>query len=197
MQGVFFGVVVHTIYDCVDAFSKLLYTEYEIILGRKNQKVTLRVQFNKKDLYHLLGFQYLKDRPELNHDREKIFNALIRRKISAEHIESSHHYEKIKDRVNFLPYLEMIFDDNHTIFKYNEEFSNLSLIKANYLLENTIEERSIYTFLSKNDDDNYFCRSFFPKTNHDYTIGQTSWTLLYKKKIDKKAKTEIIVYNRL
>lgn len=63
--------IVHTVYDCVDAYAKLLNIEYEILLGRKNQRVTLKIAFHKTDLHHLIGFHYLLDSPELNHDREK------------------------------------------------------------------------------------------------------------------------------
>jgi hypothetical protein len=53
-----------TIYDCVDAFFPLLNTEYELILGRKGVAVPLSIAFDKKDCYHLMGLQYLVDRPE-------------------------------------------------------------------------------------------------------------------------------------
>lgn len=63
----------HNIYDCVDAFSRLLHTEYKIVIGRKGITKTLLVHFDKKDCFHLMGLQYLKDREELNKDREKVF----------------------------------------------------------------------------------------------------------------------------
>lgn len=62
------------IHDCVNAFLPLLNTEYEIILGRKGVAVTLRIVFDKKDCYHLMGLQYLTDRPELSKDRGRLFD---------------------------------------------------------------------------------------------------------------------------
>lgn len=56
----------HTIYDCVDSFTSLLDTEYHFILGRKGEAVSLKVTFDKKDCFHLMGLQYLTDRPELS-----------------------------------------------------------------------------------------------------------------------------------
>lgn len=50
------------IQDCVSAFATLIDTEYEIILGRKGIAVTLRIAFDKKDCFHLMGLQYLRDR---------------------------------------------------------------------------------------------------------------------------------------
>ena len=51
------------IFDCVTAFLPLLNTEYEIVLGRKGVAVTLHITFDKKDCFHLMGLQYLSDRP--------------------------------------------------------------------------------------------------------------------------------------
>lgn len=50
--------------DCINAFIPLLSTEYELVLGRKGVSVTLRISFDKKDCFHLMGLQYLVDRPE-------------------------------------------------------------------------------------------------------------------------------------
>ena len=63
--------------DCVSAFLPLLNTEYKIVLGRKEVAVTLRITFDKKDCFHLMGLQYLVDRPELNRDRGKVFLQVI------------------------------------------------------------------------------------------------------------------------
>lgn len=62
-----------SVYDCVEAFGKLLDKEYHLVLGRKNKSVSLQINFNKKECFHLMGLQYLTDRPELDHDRGKIF----------------------------------------------------------------------------------------------------------------------------
>ena len=47
------------IIDCINAFIPLLSTEYELVLGRKGAAVTLRILFDKKDCFHLMGLQYL------------------------------------------------------------------------------------------------------------------------------------------
>ena len=53
-------------------------------------------------------------------------------------------------------------------------------------MENTVNKVNVFTFLSKLEDEVYFCRSFFPRGKIDYSIGQTAWTLLYKKKIHSR-----------
>ena len=107
--------------DCVNAFLPLLNTEYEIVLGRKGVAVTLRIAFDKKDCFHLMGLQYLIDRPELNRDRGKVFDEIVAGSITTEQVESSDFYKKIEGRVNFLPLLEKLLDSNDTVFKYNKK----------------------------------------------------------------------------
>ena len=86
--------------DCVNAFLSLLNTQYEIVLGRKGVAVTLRITFDKKDCCHLMGLQYLIDRPELNRDREKIFDKVLMGDITTKQVESSDFYERIKERID-------------------------------------------------------------------------------------------------
>ena len=62
--------------DCINAFIPLLSTEYELVLGKKGVSVTLRISFDKKDCFHLMGLQYLVDRPELSRDRGRVFDEI-------------------------------------------------------------------------------------------------------------------------
>lgn len=183
--------------DCVSAFLPLLNTEYEIVLGRKEVAVTLRITFDKKDCFHLMGLQYLVDRPELNRDRGKVFDEIMAGSISTEQVESSDFYKRIEERVHFLPLLEQLLDSNDTIFKYNKKANMYSMIDADYLMKNKMEEKDLYLFLSHATDDKYFCRSFFPEGKKDYTKNQASWTLLYKKKCNLNTGEEIVLYDRL
>ena len=121
-----------TIKDCVNAFLTLLDTEYEIVLGRKGVAVTLRIVFDKKDCFHLMGLQYLIDRPELNRDRGKVFDGIVAGSITAEQVELSDFYKKIEERINFLPLLEQLLDSNDTVFKYNKKANVYSMIIVLY-----------------------------------------------------------------
>lgn len=186
------------VYDCVEAFGKLLDKEYHLVLGRKNISVSLQINFDKKECFHLMRLQYLTDRPELVRDREKIFDAISRHQITAEHLQSSDLYYKIADRVDMLPLLESMLDSNDTIFKYNRKRNIYSVIKADYIMKNKMEERDVFLFLAQNGEGGkYFCRSFFPENKMDYTKNQASWTLLYKKKITLSTGKEEILYDRL
>lgn len=190
--------LMRNVYDCVAAFEKLLDKEYHLVLGRKNIAVPIQINFDKKECFHLMGLQYLTDRPELVHDRGKIFDAITRRRITAEQIQSSDLYYKIADRIDMLPLLESMLDSNETIFKYNRKLNVYSVIKADYIMKNNAEGRNIFLFLAENrEEGRYFCRSFFPQDKMDYTRNQVSWTLLYKKKVTLSTGEEEILYNRL
>ena len=162
-----------TVVDCVSSFIPLLSTEYEIVLGRKNVAVKLTITFDKKDCFHLMGLQYLTDRPELRRDRGKVFDEIQNGIIYRENIESSDFYHEIQDRVHFLPLLEKILDSNDTVFKYNKKANIYSMIEADYLMKNHMEGKN---GLHKN---------------------QASWTLLYKKKRNLIDGSEHILYDRL
>jgi hypothetical protein len=187
----------HNIYECVDSFVSLLDTEYRLILGRKGEAVSLNVTFDKKDCFHLMGLQYLTDRPELNRDRGKIFDDIKARILTKEQIESSDLYRQIAERVDMLPFLEDMFDSNDTIFRYNEKKNSFSMIRADYLMKNRLIDKNVFIFLSKDKNDTYFCRSFFPETKRDYTKNQASWTLLYKEKIKRSTGQSVVLYDRL
>lgn len=187
----------HNVYDCIESFSSLMDTKYHLVLGRKCISVSLDILFDKRDCYHLMGLQYLKDRPELNRDRGKIFDEIKKRVITCEHIESSDLYHKIKGRVDMLPFLETMIDSNDTIFKYNKKLNAFSLIQVEYLMKNRMFNKNMFVFLSKNKNGAYFCRSFFPEENKDYTNNQASWTLLYKEKIKISTNESIILCNKL
>ncbi|MFI3208142.1 MAG: PBECR4 domain-containing protein [Eubacteriales bacterium] len=185
------------IYECAQAFIPLLDTEYHIILGRKNKTVELIIYFDKTHFYHLFGLQYLTDLADLNKRRDIIFNELVSGKLGREKIESSDLYYKIEERIKFLPYLEQIIDSNQTVFRYNKNQNLYSMIQADYLMKNTMLNSNTLLFLSKNQNEKYFCRSFFPENKRDYTKNQSLWTLLYKKKINLKTGKESILYNCL
>ena len=123
--------------DCINAFIPLLSTEYELVLGRKGVSVTLRISFDKKDCFHLMGLQYLVDRPELSRDRGRVFDEIADETITIEKIESSDFY--------------------------NKKANMYSMIEADYLMENNMESRNLFLFLSNDEGDNYFCRSFFQR----------------------------------
>lgn len=178
------------------SFEKLLPIKYCFILGRKGVTVTINLSFDKRDCFHLAGLQHLEDIAKLKRDRAKVFDEIISGKLPEDHLIGSIFYNQISRRVELLPLLEQIIDSNDTIFKYNLKNNVFSVISADFLLKNNNFEEITYLFLARKLEDNYCCKSFFPDNKHDYTYNQTSWTLLYKKKIDTTTNEEKILYIR-
>ena len=169
------------------AYSNLLDVEYQILLGKKNKNISLAITFEEMHFFHLAGFQYLEDIPDIfRSKREKLFNKILNGGITQTQIESSKFYPHIKDRIEYLAYLEAIMDSNETVFKYNPRLEAFSAIQADFLLKNEMQSRNIFTFLSSDKSSGkYFCRSFFPQIDKDYSKGQTNWTLLFRKRFSK------------
>jgi len=180
------------------AYTHLLDVEYRIVLGKKKKQISLSIDFEKLHFYHLAGLHYLKDLADtLKGDRAIVFDKILNGNITQALLETSRHYPEIAERIQYLTFLESIIDSNKTVFKYNKKLEAFSAIQADFLLKNEIQARNIFTFLSENPDGKYFCRSFFPQTDKDYSNGQSTWTLLYKKKISKSTGTETVLYDRL
>ena len=182
------------LYKAASLFKELLDTEYVFVLGKKNTKTTIHLLFYDTNFYHLAGLQHLQDIAYLRKNRTVIFNKILEQQIKVEDIQKSRFYKTIERRIEALSFLQSFLDSNETIFKYNKQLNSFSLIDADYMLENISEEQTVYTFLSKHPNDTFFCRSFFPKEKRDYSAGLERWTLLFKKKINKSANTEEILF---
>ncbi|MBR4823389.1 MAG: hypothetical protein IKZ86_01210 [Spirochaetaceae bacterium] len=180
--------------NAVNSFQKMLDIEYEFVLGRKNKSINLTVEFQKMHFFHLAGLQHLNDLPRLAFSAEVIFDRLKSNIITPEYIESSIDYKFIKKRIEYLPLLEKIFDSNDTIFRYNPALQTFSVIEADFLMKNTVKNTNLFVFLSKGNNDKYFCKSFFPENKTDYAERQTRWTVLLKKKKLRNENNEEILY---
>lgn len=183
----------------LSAYKKILGFSYYFVIGRKNQTVDITLNFTKKDFFHLAGLQYLTDMRELNNDREKIFYKIERDPDFSNIILNNVNYSKIKERVNFVAALEEFLDSNKTVFKFNNRTNTFSLIDADYILKNSDIAQNMYVFISKDikNSNTYFCRSAFTrnKSEKDYAAGHTSYTLLYKEKIDLLTSEKQILYS--
>ncbi len=195
----FSGVGMGNILLSAQSYEKLLDIEYQIVIGRKNKTLSLTIDFDANHFFHLAGLQYLEDIPDiLRSRRDVIFNRILAGSITPQQISDSDFYCIIQERVDYLALLESIFDDNKTVFKYNPKLEAFSIIQADFLMKNEIKSRNVFTFLSQNlQTGKYYCRSFFPQLDKDYSLGQTNWTLLYKKKIQKSTGLQTVLYDKL
>lgn len=184
---------------CAVAFSELLNVQYKIILGRKGQSINITLGFDETQFVHLAGLHKLTDNEFLRTaSRKKVFDAALNGSISYETVSKSPNFDEIQDRIEYFEFLEKMLDSNNIIFRYNSEQNVFSLIQADYLMQSQYNSSDVYIFIDKlKDSDVHFCRSFFPKGDKDYTIGQAKYTLLYKEKINLKTGESVVQYDRI
>ena len=193
-----------TLFQRLLSFQRLIGIKYHIVLGKAGKSVSFNLTFSEYDCHHLMGIHYLTDRPD-RRSSARIFEELLASAEYRIHIASSDFWsKKLVDRIACTSILEQLIDDNQTIFRYNSRGAYFqSQINAEYLMANSnipISEgdlRDVYVFLDKRDDsDDRFCRSIFPRTTRDYTIGQPKWTLLYKKKYLPDGTESVLYHNK-
>lgn len=145
-----------------------------------------------------MGLGKLKDLRIATRNRGIVFDEILAGKTTYETISQSRYLYLIENRFQPLAHIETLFDDNRLIFRYNMILNQFSLIEADYLLSTPYAENDVYIFLAKQENtERYFCRSFFPKEQKDYTKGQAVYTMLYKEKICLSTGTVQIQYDRL
>ena len=84
------------------------------------------------------------------------------------------------------------------ISKFNCKVNPASKMKAKYILESEINGDTFYVCIdSEHNADDYFCRSFFPRSGIDYNLGHTKYSLLRKEKIDVANKSKIVLLDKI
>ena len=182
---------------CAKTFDSLIDEEYRILIAHKNNQVELKITFAPIDFHHLMGLGKLKDLRIHRDNRTDVFKKILNGKITYDTIRQSKYIQEIGNRFEPLSQLEELLDSNYLTFRYRPENNPASTIIAEYLLSVEFKSNDVYIFLDKKENaENYFCRSFFPKTNKDYTIGQTKYTLLRKEKITLSTGESVIQWER-
>ena len=183
---------------CAKAFEHLLDIKYHIIIGRKGKMTELNLLFEPTEFHHLIGLHKLHDLRLARGNREKVFSQILAGNISIEDLKKSRYFSIIQKRLKPLGQIENLLDSNRLVFRYNAKLQSFSLIEAEYLLSTPYESTDIYIFLDQRPEPNsFFCRSFFPKEEKDYTKGQAIYTMLKKEKITRSTGDILIQYDRL
>ena len=183
---------------CAKSFEHLLNIKYHIILGRKGKLTELNILFAPTEFHHLIGLHKLHDLRLSRGNREKIFYQILAGNLSMDDLKKSRYFTEVQKRMEPFSQIENFLDSNKLIFRYNPKLQSFSLIEAKYLLSTPYESTDVYIFLDQHpESDCFFCRSFFPKEEKDYTKGQAVYTLLKKEKISRSTGTSITQYDRL
>ena len=180
-------------------FERLIPYRYHMVIGRKGKTLDFTVSFDRADFHHLAGLHKLRDNVRFQTGkRSEIFEEILKGHLTLSTVMQSAFFHEMEPRLSPLVDLEHFLDSNEIIFRYNSKANIFSAIKADYLLQNDFQGAPVYLFLSqRSGEDTLGCRTFFPKSEKDYSQGQPRYTLLYKEKICLSTEETVVQYGRL
>lgn len=186
--------------QCVQTYEKLFYVHYRFQISKSKKLSDLTLEFEKSDFKHLVGLQYLKD-IAMSRNSEKVFDDIKNHKIKYEVIEKSNFFNNVTDsyadvssRMNHFPKLAEYLENDNLILRYVKNRNPYSKINADYVIESSIDEVTVYIFLREKRNSNYCVCSFFIKNQVQYVAESAYWIL--KEKIDLKNNVTEIIYMR-
>lgn len=145
------------LYDCADAFRKIMDYEFNFTLKNDLKDITLR--FSDTDFMHLTSLEKLEDLSELNGiSSQNLLNMILNKELTYDRIQESVHFDElkytgnptlnteytIKDRLlaltNLYTYLDNMTPENTTIHKWLRDVNPndrpyRSKINADYLIQ--------------------------------------------------------------
>ena len=186
------------LFNCASAFEKLLHYQYCFTLGRKGKTTVITLGFSETDFHHLIGLHKLKDLQISRKNRQKVFSEILAGQVTYNMLTRSDYLDKALCRMKIFPKLESLLDGDQLIFSYNEKLFPYSAVQCDFLLKmgDGLVLDIAFLFIDKAEQDIYFCRSFFPMEQTDYSRGQMQYTLLKKEKFDIHTGEVTIQYNR-
>lgn len=169
------------------SYEKLLNKDFIITIDTKDGNTeTIQVRFKKDNFYHLIGFHYLKDLPQLDTKRNKknsIFNNVLQGNIKYNLIKSSSYFKKIEDRICYFNNIDKLllekiildFDSCNVRFK--------TTIKCDYMFFKNNDGKYMHLSLAK--DKNHYPESFFVRDDNKYIKNQVVFDVISIKEIVK------------
>ena len=185
------------IFNAAIKYQKLLNSQYNFIVGYKNEEFHITLTFTDYEFHHLAGLHYLNDiRYIRSTSRAKIFKKIIQGSINDNYLSKSLKYNDIIQRINNIVKLESFLDSNKIVFKFNKSADPNSVIDADFILKSNEDKINTYFCIEERLDGTYFGKSIFSRneTEKDYTKGHTLCTILYKEKIDLLTNEKQVLY---
>ena len=108
---------------CASNFKKLMDYEYYFSIGRKGKLKEITLGFSDTDFHHLAGLHKLKDIHIARANRSNLFQQILDGRITYNTLTKSQFLPEIQSRLETLPKLESLLDENQLIFRYNVEAS--------------------------------------------------------------------------
>ncbi|HFI0448366.1 TPA: PBECR4 domain-containing protein [Streptococcus suis] len=183
-------------------YEKLLYKNYQIILGRKGQQSILNLIFSEEHFVHLAGLHKLKGVSFPTRSKSEIYKLILNKTISEESLTNAIGYSDIGGRLRILEILKESFSFPNLSVRFTKLYPiKGSKIRWEYLLEFSFDDKIGYLFLDRKrnskEPNHYIPVSTFEKSTRDYTINQVKYTVLEILEFDLQTKQTRKLYSRL
>lgn len=190
--------------SCAQAYAELCGYTYDCTIARKNVSTVLTFSFSAYEFRHLAGLHRL-ELPRLRANSERLFKEIRAGKITLAELQKASNWaeeaEKILSRLNALSKLDILMDQFLLIYGFSGEKLAHQVppirtkIEADYLIKFELEEQITF-FFSVKEKETYCGRSIFINNDRDYSVGQTKFTLLEKKKTSVQTGETTVLYRR-
>ena len=102
--------------QCAKSYENLLNYKYHFVIARKGVCREFSIIFQKSDFHHLAGLHKLTDKRSLQHgSREVLFDSILQSKFDMNYLQSSFHFDEMKDRLFALDNLEKLLDSENLV----------------------------------------------------------------------------------
>lgn len=184
------------------SFQKLLDKKYIFKVKHGQEIVNLILDFQESDFHHLVGLHYLKD-IAIPRNPQKAFKNIMSETLTDDFLWKSKFIDNIKEnhacvseRIIYFKYIERLLDQKNLIVRYVKNKNPYSSIRADYMIEATVNQRSIYIFLRKRSSNSSYCLcSFFVKDKNIYYGEKSYW--IYKAKENVKTRERIVLLDHV
>lgn len=161
----------NTLKDCLSIYLKLMKKDYYITL---ENGVKIKVYFEKKNFYHLLGLHKLTDIAILRNSPTMVFKNICNGKITHKKIIKSVHFDKIENRFKYFHYLPiMLSKDSKVIVDFNYKLLHKTRLKeTRYILFRYIGNEGVIHFTLGKKKGEIYPETFFFDEGNQYIDNQ-------------------------
>ena len=182
------GIDIDPLILAAKSYEKLLNKDFIITIDTKDGNTeTIQVQFKKDNFYHLIGFHYLTDLPQLNtrrNKKNKIFNNVLQGTITYDSLKNSSHFNnKIDNRVSYFNNIDKLLFEK-VILDFNSSNVNIKTsLKCDYMFFKAQDGKFLHLSLAY--DKNHYPESFFVRNDNVYIKNQNIFDIVSIKEVEK------------
>lgn len=152
----------------------LMHSDFNI---RIENGVSFPLRFRQFHFFHLLGFHYLTDLPNISQSKrkEEVIKRFLKNGITLADLRKSKHFHKIEKRLESFDCLaDMLINGNcKIIIDFDPSLVNKTLIHSKYILYITDDYNTYKLFgVARAKNGEYYPETFFVESSKYYITGQ-------------------------